>query len=113
MADEVEMTPNQPSTNLVDVEAQVDPDEDEDARKHKDIERTLWTRIWQGTAIACVVMSLVAIIYEGGSGVVVVMGLLAFTVSGAVFYFQFQLQDLDCELPYCFWNRYIMLYALS
>jgi hypothetical protein len=105
MADEVEMTPNQPSPQLVDVEAQIDPDEDEDTRKQKDLERTLWTRIWQGIAIACVVLSLVAMIYEGGSAVVVIMGLIAFVVSGAVFYFQFQLEDVDCELPYCFWNR--------
>jgi uncharacterized membrane protein len=99
MAEEVEMTPNEPSTKLTDVEAQVDPDMDEDNRKQKDLERTLWTRIWQGIAIACVVLSLVAMIYETGSAVVVIMGLFAFAVSGAVFYFQFQLEDMDCELP--------------
>jgi hypothetical protein len=118
MAEEVEMTPNQPSTKLQDVEAQVDPDLDEDTRKQKDLERTLWTRIWQGIAIACVVLSLVAMIYEGGSGAVVVMGLFAFAVSGAVFYFQFQLQDMDCELPFgidnaCFFMKFLSLIWLS
>jgi hypothetical protein len=59
-------------------------------------DRSLQTRILQGVAIACAVVNIVAIaIIQGAT--VVIAGLVAILVSGAVFYFQLQIADDDCK----------------
>ena len=70
--------------------------EDEDIKKKRDVERTFWTRIWQGTAIACVVLNLVAIGIET-SAVCFIAGIVAMVVSAAVYVYQRELQDIDCK----------------
>jgi hypothetical protein len=89
-----------PSTKvaLVDIEAQaLDVDDDDpDTKKKKVFERTLWTRVWQGIAIACFVLNIVSMAIEG-SAVAIIAGLIALLVAGAVFKFQFDLQDTDSK----------------
>lgn len=93
---ETEMVPSK--TPLPDVEAQQlsMEEEDEETKKKRQVERTLWTRIWQGTAIACIVLNLVAIGIET-SVVCFIAGLVAMVVSAAVYVFQRELQDTDCK----------------
>ena len=89
--------PSKPSApHLADVEAQEDPTVSAEVRRLRDIERTLWTRIWQGIAIACVVLNIVAMIWEW-SGISFAAGLIAIFIAAAVFYFQFAIQDTDCK----------------
>lgn len=80
---------------LADVEAQSDPTMDEETKRWRDMERTLMTRVVQGTAGASIVLNLVAMIVEGG--VAIAMGLVALAVGSFVIYFQFMLQDTDSE----------------
>jgi hypothetical protein len=93
---ETEMVPTK--TPLGDIEAQQlsMEEEDDEIKKKRQVERTLWTRIWQGTAIACVVLNLVAIGIET-SAVCFIAGIIALVVSAAVFVFQRELQDTDCK----------------
>jgi hypothetical protein len=93
---ETEMVPTK--TPLADVEAQQlsIEEEDEETKKKRQTERTFWTRIWQGTAIACVILNLVAIGIET-SAVCFISGIVALVVSAAVFVFQKELQDTDCK----------------
>jgi hypothetical protein len=58
--------------------------------------RSLQTRILQGVAIACAVVNIIAIAIEQGA-TVIIAGLVALLVSGAVFYFQLQIADDDCK----------------
>ena len=80
---------------LEDIEAQDDPEEDEETKKWRDMERTLTTRVVQGTAGASIVLNLVAMVLEGG--VAIAMGLVALVVGSVVIYFQFMIQDTDSE----------------
>jgi hypothetical protein len=95
---ETEMVPTK--TPLADVEAQQLSlaEEDAETKEKRRAERTLWTRIWQGTAIACVVLNLIAIGIET-SAVCFISGIVAMVVSAAVYVFQKELQDTDCK--YC------------
>jgi hypothetical protein len=88
--------PSTTASKLVDVEAQIDPEEDAETRRLRDIERTLWTRIWQGVAITTVVFNILAMVWERGAASVLA-GFIAIPVSAAVFYYQFEIQDTDCE----------------
>jgi hypothetical protein len=54
-------------------------------------ERTLWTRIWQGVAIASFVVNIVAMVLEA-SAVAILAGIVALFISPVVFYFQIELQ---------------------
>ena len=81
---------------LEDVEAQEDPDEDPEQKKWRDMERTLVTRIAQGTAGASIVLNLVSMII-GFSGITFVAGVIALFVGSVVIYFQFMIQDTDCK----------------
>jgi hypothetical protein len=93
---ETEMVPTK--TPLPDVEAQQlsIEGEDEETKKKRQAERTLWTRVWQGTAIACAILNLVAIGIET-SAVCFIAGIVAMIVSAAVYVFQRELQDTDCK----------------
>ena len=59
-------------------------------------ERTLWTRIWQGVAVASVVVNLVAMAVTGAVAHVLVAGIVACLVAPVVFYLQFKLEDTEC-----------------
>jgi len=78
---------------LQDVEAQEDPDMDPETKRWRDMERTLITRVAQGTAMASIVLNLVAMIFEAGS--TIAMGLIGIFIGSVVIYFQFALQDED------------------
>lgn len=86
--------PSTTASKLVDVEAQVDPDEDAGTRRLRNIERTLWTRIWQGVAIATVVFNILAMVWTWGAAPALA-GIIAIPISAAVFYYQFEIQDTD------------------
>lgn len=70
---------------------------DEETKKRKDLEKTLWTRLAEGLAIASAVLAVLAIIFSGASGVTIVAGLIAVGVAGTVIYQQELLQDTDSE----------------
>ena len=76
---------------------EIAPEEEEQAEKHWWWKRSLWTRIWQGAAIASVVVNLAAMAIEG-SGVAIVYGIIALVIAPIVFYFQFQLQAEGSKL---------------
>lgn len=84
---------------LADIEAQAqeDPEEDEETKKWREMERTIMTRLVQGTAGASIVLNLVAM--TTGVPVVIVMGIVALFVASAVIYFQFMIQDTDSKCP--------------
>jgi hypothetical protein len=83
------------TNKLADVEAQDDFEMDEETKKWRDMERTLTTRLIQGTAAASIVLNLVAMILEGGAAIA--MGVIALAVGSFVIYFQFMLQDTDSK----------------
>jgi len=56
----------------------------------------LWTKIWQGLAIAAAVIQCVSVILIG-STIVSIAGVLCIGLACAVFYFQTILQQNDCE----------------
>jgi hypothetical protein len=56
-------------------------------------ERDLWTKIWQGMAMACLVVNVVAIAIEGDYAIL--SGIVAIFIAPLVIYQQFQLQDTD------------------
>jgi lipopolysaccharide export LptBFGC system permease protein LptF len=77
-------------------ELEVD-DDDEDTKKKKELEKTIWTRLAEGLAIASVVLAILAMIFSSASFVTIVAGLIAIGVSGIVIYQQELLQDTDSE----------------
>jgi len=85
-------TPTQ-ATPLTDIQ----DDEDEDTRRQKEIERTFWTRLWQGVAGVSFVINIVAMVIEKSS-VMIVAGLIALVIAPVVVIEQFKLQDLDCKI---------------
>ena len=60
-------------------------------------ERTLWSRIWQGVAVASLVINLVAMAIVGSVAPVLVAGIVACVVAPIVFYLQFKLQETECK----------------
>lgn len=82
---------------MEDIEAQDDPNEDAEQKKWRDMERTLITRIAQGTAGASIILNLVAMILET-SGITYVAGIIALFIGSVVIYFQFMIQDTDCKI---------------
>jgi hypothetical protein len=90
---------------LKDIEAQVDPEENEEARKNKDMKRTLSTRIIQGSAIAAMVLNLIAMIIEW-SGIMAAAGIVGIVVAGGVVYFQHELRNEDSTCPAFFCIRH-------
>ena len=86
------LTPS--AARLQDIEAQADDDDDdEEQKKWRDMERTIFTRIVQGTAGASIVFNIVAMAIEGG--VTIGMGIIALIVGSLVIFFQFMIQDTD------------------
>ncbi len=83
-------------TRLVDVEAQVDREEDKEAKKWRNMERTLMTRVVQGIALASLILNLLAMIYEW-SAAAALAGIVAIPVGCAVIFYQFVLQDEDSK----------------
>ena len=70
--------------------------EDDDEAKKKEEEFSLWTKIWQGTAVATVALNLVSMILFTAV-TTVIKGLVAMGVAGIVFWVQFQVEDTDCK----------------
>jgi hypothetical protein len=69
---------------------------DEDTKRRRGLERTLWTRIWQGIAAASIVVNIVAMAIEQ-SAVSIVAGIIAVLIAPVVIKRQFDLQDTDCK----------------
>lgn len=82
---------------LQDVEAQEEPETED--KKWRDMERSLTTRIVQGTAGASIVLNIVAMAIEGGTAVG--MGIIALLVASVVIFFQFMIQDIDSTFVCC------------
>mmetsp|Transcript_22230 Transcript_22230/g.36808 ORF Transcript_22230/g.36808 Transcript_22230/m.36808 type:complete len:260 (-) Transcript_22230:226-1005(-) len=70
-------------------------DEDEETKKKKELEKTIWTRLAEGLAIASAVLAVLAIVFSGASAITIVAGLIAIGVGGLVIYQQELLQDTD------------------
>jgi uncharacterized membrane protein len=97
MTREVEMNEVVPPKEaLSDIKVEED-DEDEDTKKKRDIERSLWTKIWQGLAAASIAMNIAAMVIYGGVATIV-MGVIACVVGAIVIKQQMDLQDTDSEL---------------
>ena len=76
-------------------------------------ERSLWTRIWQGAAIASFVVNIAAMAIEG-TAVAIVYGIIALVIAPVVFYFQFQLQEEGSKLlVFCDPRRELCSWALT
>jgi hypothetical protein len=69
---------------------------DENTKRKRSLERTLWTRIWQGVAAASIVVNIVAMAIEQ-SAVSIVAGIIAVLIAPVVIKRQFDLQDTDCK----------------
>ena len=92
-------TPTQRATKprLADVEAQTFETEEKKAEHDKiERERTLMTRIIQGSAIATIVINIVAMAVYGG-GIVITAGIIGAVVSCGVIYFQEELRNEDSK----------------
>jgi hypothetical protein len=61
-------------------------------------ERTIYTRIWQGMAIATFAINLTAMIIIDESIIMIIAGIVACAIAPVVFYLQFQIQDTDSKL---------------
>lgn len=100
MAKETEMVvvqkkPTTSANRLQDVEAQDDNDDDTEEKKWREMERSVVTRVVQGTAGASIILNIVAMaIYQGAT---IGMGLVAMLVGSVVIFFQFMIQDTDCK----------------
>lgn len=73
-----------------------DGDMDAEKTKRADLERSFWSKMWQGSAIASVALAIAAIVIEG-SWVCIVAGVVAIAVAVVVFKYQFDLEDTDSE----------------
>ena len=60
-------------------------------------ERTVYTRIWQGTAIASFAINLTAMIIVDESIIMIIAGIVACIIAPVVIYLQFRIQDTDSE----------------
>ena len=74
----------------------IDDAEDEDTKKRRDLEKSFWTRLWQGIAGASFGLNVAAIVIEG-SAVAIIMGAIACATAPVVFKRQMDLQDTDCK----------------
>jgi hypothetical protein len=98
---ETEMTQissSQPAP-LVDLERGLNVEQQVKATKllqlqHKLKEQDVQTKIWQGSAITCVILNLASMAITGG--VTIYAGIVAILLAIAVFVFQFQIRDIDC-----------------
>lgn len=61
------------------------------------IERNFWTRVWQGVAIASLVVNICAMAIEGGAAAIAA-GVFAVFIAPVVFVRQFTLQSTDSKL---------------
>lgn len=61
-------------------------------------ERTVYTRIWQGIAIASFAINLSAMIIVDESVIIIIAGIVACIIAPVVIYLQFRIQDTDSKL---------------
>lgn len=85
-----------PSVRLQD---QGTKDDEKKRRQRSETEKSFWTKLWQGLALASGGFAIAAIVLEG-SGVCFVSGIVALVVAVVVFKIQLTLQDTDSELSY-------------
>ena len=67
---------------------------DADKTKRAELERSFWSKMWQGSAIASLALAIAAIVIEG-SVVCIIAGVVAIAVAVVVFKYQFDLEDTD------------------
>ena len=60
-------------------------------------ERTIYTRIWQGIAIASFAINLAAMIIVDESIAMMIAGIVACIIAPVVIFLQFQIQDTDSK----------------
>ena len=77
---------------LKDIEAQVDEEEDEETKKKREFENSLWSRVVQGVAIAAIVLNLLAIIFVLRA-IIIIAGLFGIVIGAGVVYFQEELKN--------------------
>jgi hypothetical protein len=76
------------------------PAENDDEKKSCfELERTLWTRIWQGVAAASLGLNVASMAIEA-TAVVIVAGIIACIIAPIVIFLQMRLQDTESELAY-------------
>jgi hypothetical protein len=101
---ETEMTQTSPPPPLVDLERGLTLDQTQQATKllqlqNKLKEQDVQTKIWQGSAITCVILNLASMAITGGMAIYA--GIVGILLAIAVFVFQFKIRDIDCTLCVC------------
>jgi len=100
MMEETELTEvKPPASPLSDLEREADI-EDEETKRKREREKSLWTKIWQGLAAGSLAVNIAAMVIVG-SGVTIAMGVIACLVAPVVIKQQNDLQDTDSERLMC------------
>jgi hypothetical protein len=82
------------------------PDDNDDKNKSCfEVERTMWTRIWQGVAAASLGLNVASMVIEG-TAVVIVAGIIACIIAPIVIYLQMRLQDTESKSAFGCFNWY-------
>ena len=96
--------------NVLEINDMLTTDADD---KHKSfMDRSFITKVVQGTCIATAAIQCAAMAIEF-SGIVLVAGLIAIVVSAAVFFYQLELADTDCEYYLLYWHILSCPFVLS
>ena len=80
------------------VDGEGDEETDEKVKRRNEVEKSFWTRLAQGSAIASGILAVLAMVLSSVKSATVVAGLIAIGVAGLVIYQQELLQDTDSEL---------------
>lgn len=70
---------------------------DENERLEQEFEKSLWTTIWQGSAVIAILVQIAAIIMQQ-SIMTIILGVITIFASVAVFHYQGQLEDIGCKI---------------
>lgn len=85
-----------------------DEDPDADVKRSQDIEKSFWTRVAQGAALASGILAIVAMVLSSVKSVTIVAGIIAIGVAGLVLYQQELLQDTDSESSLSWWQSWCL-----
>lgn len=85
-----------------------DEDPDADVERSQDIEKSFWTRVAQGAALASGILAIVAMVLSSVKSVTIVAGIIAIGVAGLVLYQQELLQDTDSESSFSWWQSWCL-----
>lgn len=88
---------SKPLEQIEEVIEEGDEGADENTKRRSEIEKSFWTRLAQGAAIASGILAILAMVFSSVKSVTVVAGLIAIGVAGLVIYQQELLQDTDSE----------------